>query len=123
VLSGRGNWCPRLSALTVWASGATRVDNSWCVARFLAGEFVFAIFWSFGLFGLVWGVFSCCRGDISFADLPSDSPQIRFSCSSIVLALIPLIVVPHYREGWSVVVVDIHKERIAELVSLIEFTD
>jgi hypothetical protein len=109
--------------LTVWASWATRVDNSWCVSRFLTGGFVFTIFWSFGLFGFVWGVFSHCRRDVSFADLSSDSSQVWFSCSPIVLALVPLIVIPHYREGWSVVVVDIHKERIAELVSLIEFTN
>jgi hypothetical protein len=93
------------------------------VAYFLAGGFVFAVFWSFGPFGFVWGVFSCCHGDVTFADLPSDSSQVWFSCSPIVLALVPLIVVPHYREGWSVVVVDIHKERIAELISLVEFTN
>jgi hypothetical protein len=123
VLSGRGDWCPRLSVLTVWASGAARVDNSWCVACFLGGGFVFAIFWSFGLFGFVWGVFSCCHGDVTFADLSSDSSQVWFSCSPIVLALVPLIVVPHHREGWSVVVVDIYKEWIAELVPLVEFTN
>jgi len=123
VLSGRGDWRPRFSVLTVWASWAARVDNSWCAAYFLAGGFVFTFFWSFGLFGFVWGVFSCCRGDVTFADLPSDSPQVWFFCSPIVLALVPLIVVPHYREGWSMVVVDIHKERVAELVPLVELTN
>ena len=122
-MSRRGDWCPRFSVLTVWASWAARVDNSWCVAYFLAGGFVFAIFWSFGPFCFVWGVFSCCCRDVTFADLPPDSSQVWFSRSPIVLALVPLIVVPHYQEGWSVVVVDIYKERIAELVSLVEFTN
>ena len=123
MLSGRGDWCPKFSALAVWAPRATWVDNCWCVAYFLVGGFVFAIFWSFRLFGFVWGVFSCCRGDVAFADLPSDSSQVWFFCSLIVLTLVPLIVVPHYRKGWSVVVVDIHKKRVAELVPLVVFTD
>jgi hypothetical protein len=93
------------------------------VAYFLAGGFVFAVFWSFGPFGFVWGVFLCRCGDVTFADLSPDSSQVWFSRSPIVLALVPLIVVPHYQEGWSVVVVDIYKERIAELVSLVEFTN
>ena len=122
-MSRQGDWRPRFSVLTVWASWAARVDNSWCVAYFLAGGFVFAIFWSFGPFGFVWGIFSCCRGDVAFADLSSDSPQVWFSRSSIVLTLVPLIVVPHYREGWPVVVVDIHKEWIAELVPLVVFAN
>ena len=123
MLSERGDGRPKFSALTVWASWAARVDNSQCVARFLVSGLVFAIFWSFGPFCFVWGVFSCCRGDVAFADLPPDSSQVWFSCSPIVLALVPLIVVPHYREGWSVVVVDIHKERVAELVPLVELTN
>jgi len=93
------------------------------MAYFLAGGFVFAIFWSFGPFGFVWGAFSCCRGDVAFADFPPDSSQVWFSRSSIVLTLVPLIVVPHYREGWSVVVIDIHKEQIAELVPLVVFAN
>jgi len=113
VLSGRGDWCPKFSALAVWASRATWVDNCWCVAYFLVGGFVFAFFRSFRLSGFVWGALSVCCG--GFADFPSNLSQVRFSCSSIVLALVPLIVVPHYRKGWSVVVVDIHKERVAEL--------
>ena len=95
-MSGQGDWCSRLSVLTVWASWAARVDNSWCMAYFLVGRFVFAVFWSFGPFGFVWGVFPCCCGDVAFADLSSDSSQVWFSCSPIVLALVPLIVVPHY---------------------------
>jgi len=93
------------------------------VAYLLAGGFVFTIFWSFGPFGFIWGVFSCRRGDVTFADLPPDSSQIWFSCPPIVLALVPPIVLPHYREGWSVVVVDIHKERITKLVPLVVFAD
>ena len=123
MLSVRGDWGPRLSVLTVWASWAARVDNSWCVACFLGDGFVFTIFRSFGPFGFVWGVFSCCHRDVTFADFPPDSSQVWFSCSPVVLALVPLIVVPHYREGWSVVVVDIHKERVAELVSLVVFVN
>ena len=123
MLSRWGDWRPKFSALAVWASRAARVDNCWCVAYFLVGRFVFAIFWSFRPFGFVWGVFSCCRGDVTFADLSPDSSQVWFSCSPIVLALVPLIVVPHYREGWSVVVVDIHKERVAELVPLVVFAN
>ena len=119
MLSVWGDWRPRLSVLTVWASWAARVDNSWCVACFLADGFVFTVFRSFGPFGFVWGVFSCCCGNVAFADFPPDLSQVWFSCSPVVLALVPLIVVPHYREGWSVVVVDIHKERVAELVSLV----
>jgi hypothetical protein len=122
VLFGRGDGCPKFSALTVWASWAARVDNSWCMACFLVSGLVFAIFWSFGLFGFVWGVFSC-RGDVAFADLPPDFSQVWFSCSPIVLALVPLIVVPHHREGWSVVIINIYKERVAELVPLVVFTN
>ena len=123
MLSGRVDWCPRLSVLTVWASWAARVDNSWCVAYFLVGGFVFTIFGSLGPFGFIWGVFFCCCEDIAFANLCSNFSQVWFSCSPVVLALVPPIVVPHHREGGSVVVVDVHKERIAELVPLVEFTN
>ena len=123
MLSGWGDWCPRFSVLTVWASWAARVDNNWCVAYLLVGGFVFTVFGSFGPLGFVWGVFFCCCEDVTFANFCSNSSQVWFSCSPVVLALVPPIVVPHYREGWSVVVVDIHKERVAELVSLVEFTD
>ena len=96
MLSGRGDWCPKFSALAVWASRATRVDNCWCVAYFLVGRFVFAIFWSFRLSDFVRSVLSVCCGGVAFADFPSNLSQVRFSCSSIVLALVPLIVVPHH---------------------------
>ena len=96
MLSRWGDWCPKFSALAVWASRATWVDNCWCVAYFLVGRFVFAIFQSFRLSGFVRGVLSvCCRG-VAFANFPSNLSQVRFSCSSIVLALVPLIVVPHH---------------------------
>ena len=123
MLSGWGDWCPRLSVLTVWASWAARVNNSWCVAYFLVGGFVFTVFGSFGPLSFVWGVLFCCCEDITFADLCSNFSQVWFSCSPVVLALVPPIVVPHHREGGSVVVVDVHKERIAELVPLVEFTN
>jgi hypothetical protein len=122
VLFVPGDWCPKFSAWTVWASWAARVDNSWCVASFLVSGFALAIFWLFGSFGFVWGIFSCC-GDVTFADLFPNSSQVWFSRSPIVLALVPLVVVPHYREGWPVVVVDIHKERVAELVPLVVFAN
>jgi hypothetical protein len=123
VLSGWGNRCPRSWILTVWASWATRVDSNWCMAYFLVDGFVLAVFWSFGLFCLVWGISSHCCGDVAFADFFSNFPQVRFSCSPIVLALVPLVIVPHYQEGWSVVVVDIYKERVAKLVSLVVFAN
>jgi hypothetical protein len=123
VLSGRGDRCPRSWVLTVWASWAARVDSSWCVAYFLVDRFVLTVFWSFGSFSFVWGVSPGRCEDVAFTDLVSNLSEVGFSCSSIVLALVPLIVVPHHREGWSVVVVDVYKERVAELVPLVVFAN
>ena len=96
MLSERGDWCPRFSVVTVWASRATRVDNSRCVAYFLVGGFVFTIFGSFGPLCFVWGVLFCCCEDVAFANLCSNFSQVWVSCSSVVLALVPPIVVPHH---------------------------
>jgi hypothetical protein len=72
VLSGWSDWRPKFSALAVWASRAAWVDNCWCVAYFLVGRFVFAVFGSLGPSGFVRGVFSVCCGGVTFADFPSN---------------------------------------------------